>query len=57
MYIPPLLGAYETKILLKSATLYCEDIEGSDLVLIVEIDLWKNKWAEIKNTPQIAVEA
>lgn len=55
--IPANINFYDTKSVLESAKFYCEDIEGSDLELKAEIHLWKNKWTNIQNNPQFAVEA
>jgi len=56
--IPANINFYDTKCILESTKFYCEDIEeGSDLKLKAEIDLWKNKWANIQNNSQTAVEA
>lgn len=44
------INLFNAKSKLKPAKLYCEDVEGSDLVLMAEINLWKNKCAEIQNT-------
>ncbi|XP_060853297.1 52 kDa repressor of the inhibitor of the protein kinase-like [Rhopalosiphum padi] len=55
--IPSNINFYDTKSILESAKFYCDDIEGSDLELKAEIHLWKNKWTNVQNNPQTAVEA
>ncbi|KAL4098636.1 hypothetical protein QTP88_023199 [Uroleucon formosanum] len=55
--IPANINFYDTKSVLESTKFYCEDIEGSDLELKAEIHLWKNKWTNIQNNSQTAVEA
>lgn len=54
--IPASMNLYDSKSILESVKFYRKDIEGSELELKAEINLWKNKWVKIQNNPQIAIE-
>lgn len=56
--IPAYNSLYDTNSILDAAKLYTQDISNSELEIIAEINLWKNKWKNVEtNVPQNSIEA